>query len=226
MDDIAIDTVNTEEDLWKTHAKKAFNSVTVEAVIGLGAVGATIVGLANVAPELLMAIACIAIGVALAFEGGAISARYSAIQGMSEGYTHTDASARWGGMAMLFLAGSVGIALGILSLLGIAPLILVPSAAIVFGSALILDSAANARLSVPESRHSEEFKSREDIIKETSYASAGVELLFGIGGIVLGIVALNGVYPLVLGLVAMLSIGAATLLTGAMIGGRMSSVFR
>jgi len=226
MDNIAIDTVNTEEDVWKTHAKKAFNSVTVEGIIGLGAVGATIVGLSNVAPELLMAIACIAVGVALAFEGGAISARYSAIQGMAEGYTHTDASARWGGMTMLFLAGAVGITLGILSLLGIAPMILVPSAAIVFGSALILDSGANARLSVPEARHSEEFKSRENIIKETAYASAGIELLLGIGSIVLGIVALNGIYPLVLSLVAMLSIGAANLLTGAMIGGRMSSVFR
>ena len=226
MDDIAIDTIDTKEDYWKSHTKKAFSSVTFEGLIGLGAVGATIVGLSNIAPEQLAAIACIAVGVAAAFEGGAISARYSALLGMAEGYTHIDASARWGGMTMLFSAGAVGIALGILSLLGIAPMILIPAAAIVFGSALILDSGANARLSVPEARHSEEFKSREKIIKETDYASAGVELLVGIGSIVLGIVALNGVYPLVLSLVAMLGIGAADLLTGAMIGGRMTSVFR
>jgi hypothetical protein len=226
MDDITIDTVSTNKDIWKSHTKKAFNSMTVEGLIGLGAVGATIVGLSNVAPELLMAVACIAAGVALAFEGGAISARYSAMLGMSEGYTSTDASVRWGGVIMLFLAGAVGITLGILSLLGIAPMILVPSAAIVFGSALILDSGANMRLSVLEARHSEEFKSRENIIKETAYASAGVELLFGIGSMVLGIVALNGVYPLVLGLVAILSIGAANSLTVAMIGGRMFSSFR
>ncbi len=105
-------------------------------------------------------------------------------------------------------------------------MILLPAAAIVFGSALILDSGANARLSVLEARHSEEFKSREKTIKETAYASAGIELLVGIGIIVLGIVALNGVYPLMLILVAMLGIGAANLMTGAMIGGRMSSIFR
>jgi len=39
-------------------------------------------------------------------------------------------------------------------------------------------------------------------------------------------VALNSVYPLVLSLVALLSIGATNLLTGAMVGGRMSSMFR
>jgi hypothetical protein len=225
MDDIAIDTVN-KEDLWKSHTKKAFNSMTVEGVVGLGAVAATIVGLSNVAPELLAAIACMAVGVASAFEGGAISARYSTLIGMAEGYTSTDASARWVGMTILFLAGAVGIALGILSLLGIAPMILIPVAAIVLGSAMILDSGANTRLSILEMRHSEEFNCRENIIKETAYASAGIELLVGIGSVVLGIVALNGVYPLVLSLVAMLSIGAANLMTGAMIGGRMSSIFR
>lgn len=226
MDDIAIDTVNTKKDFWKSHTKKAFGSMTVEGIIGLGAIGATIVGLSNIAPEQLAAIACIAVGVAAAFEGGAISARYAALLGMAEGYTNTDASARWGGMTMLFLAGAAGIALGILSLIGIAPMILIPAAAIVFGAALILDSGANARLGVQEARHSEEFKSRESIIKETDYASAGVELLVGIGSIVLGILALNGVFPLVLSLVALLGIGAANLLTGAMIGGRMTSVFR
>jgi hypothetical protein len=226
MNDSAIDTVHTKEDLWVSHTKKAFSSMTVEGIIGMGAVAATIIGLSNVAPELLASIACIAVGVALAFEGGAISARYSALHGMAEGNTNTDATARWGGMTTLFLAGAVGIALGILSLLGIVSMILLPAAAIVFGSALILDSGANARLSVLEARHSEEFKSREKIIKETAYASAGIELLVGIGSIVLGIVALNGVYPLVLILVAMLGIGAANLMTGAMIGGRMSSIFR
>lgn len=226
MNETAIDTISEEEDLWKSHTRKAFNSMTVEGIIGIGTVAATIVGLSYVAPELLAAIACIAVGVALAFEGGAISARYSALHGLEEGYTNTDASAHWGGTTTLFLTGAVGIALGILSLLGIVPMILLPVAAIVFGSALILGSGANARLCVLEARHSQEFKSREKTIKETAYVSAGIELLVGIGTIVLGIVALNSVYPLVLSLVAMLCIGAANLLTGAMIGGRMSSMFR
>jgi hypothetical protein len=226
MNDTAIDTANTNEDLWKSHTKRAFSSMTVEGIVGIGAIAATIIGLSNVAPELLAAIACIAIGVAAAFEGGAISARYSALIGMAEEYTHTDASVRWGGMTILFLAGAVGIALGILSLLGIVPMILLPVAAIVFGSALISDSAANTRLSVLEAHHSDEFNSRENIIKKTAYASAGIELIVGIGSIVLGIVALNGVYPLVLSLVAMLCISAANSLTGVMIVGRMSSIFR
>jgi hypothetical protein len=226
MNETAIETVRTKEDLWKAHTKKAFSSMTVEGIIGIGAVAATIIGLANVAPELLAAIACIAVGVALAFEGGAISARYSTLHGMEEGYTNTDTSAHWGGTSILFLAGAVGIALGILSILRIVPMYLLPVSAIVFGSALILGSGTNARLCALEARHSQEFKSREKTIKNTAYASAGVELLVGIGTIVLGIVALNGVYPLVLSLVALLCIGTTNLLTGALIGGRMSSMFR
>ncbi len=96
MNDSAIDTVHTKEDLWVSHTKKAFSSMTAEGIIGMGAVAATIIGLSNVAPELLASIACIAVGVALAFEGGAISARYSALHGMAEGNTNTDATARWG----------------------------------------------------------------------------------------------------------------------------------
>jgi hypothetical protein len=221
------DEVNaTKEKLWKSHSKTGLGSSSAEGLVGLGAMALAIIGLANIIPFVLMSVASIAVGLALAFEGGAISARYSALMDFEEGPTQVGASARWGGVTTLFLAGSAGITLGILSLLGIVPMILIPVSALIYGAALILDSGTNARLSVLEARHSDEFKAKESTIKETAQATAGIQVLAGIGSIVLGILALNGVSPLVLSLVVMLSIGAANSLTGTIIGGRITRILR
>lgn len=225
MNDTAVDTVN-KGNLWKSHTRKAFTSITTEGIIGIAAVTLAIIGLANVVPEVLMAIACIAVGVAFAFEGGAISARYSTLIELNERYAKSDSFARWGGMGTLFVTGAFAIGLGILSLIGIVPLVLVPVAAIVLGAGLIVGSYTNYRLSVREARHYEEFRSRENVVKETTHASAGIQFAVGCAAVVLGIVALNGVYVLGLSLIAMLVIGATNALSGAMLGGRMSSIFK
>ena len=207
----------------QTHVKEAFGGSAAEGIIGLGAVALTIIGLANIFPEILVAVAVIAVGVALAFEGGAISARYATLYG--EGQSFTERSVRMGGITTLLLAGAAGIALGILSLIGIVPMILVPVSAIVFGAALIMDSGVNERLSVLEAHHSEDYNASMSVVKETARAAAGLQVLGGICGVALGILAVIGIYPLVLSLVALLCIGTVNLLTGATIGGRMVSFF-
>jgi hypothetical protein len=176
--------------------------------------------LANIFPSTLASIAVIAVGLALAFEGGTISSRYTAL--MPERDHKTQMIIRKGSVTTLFLAGASGIALGILSLIGMVPNVLIPVSAIVFGAALILDSGANERLSAFEFRRSEQLKVSQRVIKEADHSAAGIQVLIGIGGIVLGIIALNGIDPLILGLVAMLSFGTGNLLTGAMFG----SIFR
>jgi len=218
-----VDMSYTEKAYSESRVKGVFGDSMAEGIAGMGAVALAIIGLANVYPVLLASIAIMTVGVALAFEGGAVSARYSALNG--ERFTKMDAAAHWGGVAALFLAGASGIALGILSLVGVIPMVLIPVAAIVFGSALMLDSGANERLSGLEARHSETFSVSEDVVKKTARASAGIQVLVGIGSIVLGILALVGIAPLVLSLVVMLSVGAVELLTGVMIGGRMASIF-
>jgi hypothetical protein len=218
-----VDTAYTGKDFSETNAKGAFSSALAEGIAGIGAVALAIIGLAHVFPEILVSVATIAIGVALAFEGGAISARYSAM--LSEPEEKSDATAQWGGVTALFVGGATGIALGILALVGVAPMVLIPVAALVFGSALVLDSGANERLSIMEARHTEGFRVSENVIRETTHAASGIQVLVGLGSIALGILALIGLVPMILSLVAMLSIGAANLLTGSMIGARLSKVF-
>ena len=214
----------TSKEFSGSGAKMIFGESTAEGIAGMGAVALAILGLVNILPAMLVSISIIAVGVALAFEGGAISARYAAY--IREAHSKMDATLRWSGISALFLAGAAGIALGILALIGVVPTVLIPVAALVFGAALVLDSGANERLSMMEAHHAEEFKISEHAVKETARASAGVQVLVGIGSIVLGILALIGIHPIVLSLVAMLALGAATLITGAAIGGRMARVFR
>ena len=211
---------------WSSRTRVVYRSTATEGFVGLGAVVLAIIGLSNIIPMLLVSIACIAVGVALAFEGGALSARYSALMGMGDEINRVDTPVRWGGITSLFMGGAAGIAMGVLSLIGIIPMILIPVSTIVFGAALIMDSGANTRLSVLEARHSEDFKSKEGIIRETAQGSAGIEVLVGMASIILGILALLGFNPLVLSLVALLSLGATSLFTGALLGGRMSRIFR
>ena len=217
------DMTYTEKEYYESRTKGAFSGSMAEGIAGMGAIALAIIGLSNVYPVLLASIAIMAVGVALAFEGGAVSARYSALA--KAGTTGKDMAVRWGGVTALFLAGAIGIALGILSLVGLVPMVLMPVAAIVFGSALMMDSGVNERLSVLEASRSEAFNASEDTIRRTARFSAGIQVMVGLGSIVLGILALVGLAPLGLSLIAMLSIGVATLATGTLIGGRLSAIF-
>lgn len=222
-----VDTAYTEKDfsgkdVSESRVKGAFGSSMAEGLAGIGAVSLSIIGLGHVIPEIMVSIATICIGVALAFEGGSISARYSAL--VSEPDSETGVTT--GGVTALFVGGAAGIALGILGLVNVAPMVLIPVAAIVFGAALVLDSGTNERLSLLEARHTEGFHTSETIIKESARTSSGLQVLIGGGSIALGILALVGMAPMILSLVSMLIVGAANLLTGSIIGVRLAKVFR
>ena len=202
---------------------RAIPSPITMGVVGIGAVGLAIIGLANVAPQFLASIASIAIGMALAFEGGMISARYATL--VSEGLK-TDEFIRVGGVSALFLAGASGIALGILALVGVHPVVLIPVSAVVFGSALILDSGTNERLSVLEARHHAKKESAlgVDVIREAAQSSVGMQVMAGATAFILGILGLIHIVPIVLALVAFLSIGAVNLLSSPLITSRISNL--
>lgn len=219
-----VEPTYTSRGVSESSVKTAKASSMAEGIIGIGAVALAILGLINILPQLMAAIATIAVGVALAFEGGSISARYAAL--LTEDQSKKEKSTLWSGVTSLFLAGVAGIAMGILALIGTIPNILIPISAIVFGTALILDSGANGRLSQLEARYSESFKASESVLKETARSSAGLQVLVGIAAIALGILALVGFSWLVLSLAAMLSIGVMNLITGTMISSRMATIFR
>ena len=127
-----------------------------------------------------------------------------------------------GGMTGEILGGIAGVVLGILVLVNLLPTVLLPIAVIAMGAGLLLSSGASVRLS--------KFTMRRDlahhqrgwwIAKEAVQTAAGFQVLAGLGGVVLGIIALVGTFPLTLSLVGLLAMGTAVLLTGAAVSGKM-----
>jgi len=100
-----------------------------------------------------------------------------------------------GGPAFNALAGLTGVVLGVLSLIGVSPEVLLPSTAIAFGCAMLLESASFGSL------------------YNSMFPADGTNMLTGAAAIVLGILALSGYSPAVLTFVALLTIGCANVLS-------------
>ncbi len=198
----------------------------LEAIFGCATIVLTIVALAGTYPSLLLPIAALSIAAALLFEGGAIASRFKML--LKEAGSTLDISELGGGLSAEFLGGVAGVILGILSLLGVAPYLLMPVAAIVFGGALLLGAAATSiqkypmmslsSVTQPEVRH---------VMWQATATASGLEVLSGLAAIVLGILALVRIgNTMELCLVSFLIVGIATLLSGTVVGAKMVSVFQ
>jgi hypothetical protein len=205
-------------------AESVVSGTAAEIIGGVAAIVLTILGLAHVAPSLMLTIATIAIGVALVFEGGSIAAEYSRI--ISKTTENTMQTVEMGGgMTAEMVAGIAGIVLGILALLGLDPLTLSASAVIVYGAALTLSSGMTSRLNDLKIEVSGAHRSAQRVAHEAVSAAAGTQVLIGLAAGVLGILALVGIAPTVLVLIALLAIGASLLFSGGAVGARLISLF-
>ena len=112
-----------------------------------------------------------------------------------------------------------------LSLLGLVPGVLLPTAALVFGFTLLFGMGVQNRLAGLELEcSSEQEMARGEMarrtIREVVSAALGMRVLFGLGAMALGIISLVGILPVTLTLVTMLSVGGTTLLSGAAVSAR------
>lgn len=206
-------------------AKVMTGASTTEALVGAGAVVLTILGLIGIFPTYMAAVASIAVGAALLSEGAGITAQYSELMSRMNGSRYETAQVG-GGMTTQMLGGLAGISLGILALVGIAPEVLLPVAAIVFGGTILLGSTAPLQVESAVDRGPMESASQHRA-HEAVQAAEGSRMLVGLGSAVLGILVLAGVGAAgTLTLVALLGIGAAELLGGSALGARMGMVLR
>lgn len=196
-----------------------------EGIAGGAGVALSIIGLATIMPNYMIPVSTIALGIAFVFEGGAVARRFVRLLN-EKAKEWFDVSGLGSGLTAEVIGGLTGIILGILTLLNVSPAVLMPAAAIVFGGTLIFSSSISARLDemlIGQMGEAEVFK---DVAREAVSASAGVQLLFGITAVTLGILSLVGMAPVVLNLVALLSVGLSNLLSGTAIGTRMLSSSR
>lgn len=205
----------------EVHMKEGLiGGASVEAISGIGAAVLTIIGLANIFPGAMLAIAGIAVGVGLLFEGGAIAAEHKQLLARitTDKLEHINVDM---GMSVELTAGLAATVLGILSILGLDPHVLMPAAAIVTGVALVLGSGTTARMNALRMASQEMEGTALHVAREVVNTSAMTQALVGMAAVVLGILALIGMATDVLALVAFLAIGASLALSGSAIGGRL-----
>jgi len=119
-----------------------------------------------------------------------------------------------GGSALAGIAGFAAIVLAILGLIDVLPLILASVAAIVVGAALLMEGGFSAAW----------FGGTRERFNEYMEGAFSAELMGGIAGIVLGILALLGIAPQTLLSVAVLALGASLFLAswaGAIAGAKL-----
>ncbi len=191
----------------------------IAAVLAVCAAGLAIAGLAGLVPILMAAIATIALGTVLVFEGRAFAAR------TPHRLPSSEAASRWqlfqGTTVTESVAGIAGTMLGVLALLSVAPMALIPIALIVFGVGMLMEGGSMGL--IPRWRFAEEGKEpkpkeSEEYLPSTSLraSSVGIDMIAGITGIGLGILALIGIVPVTLVLVSLFVFGF-TLTVNAMV---------
>ncbi len=198
----------------------------VETVGGIAGVVLAVIGLANVAAPYMVAIASIVLGAALLFQGGIVAAEYAEIMSRFEGGPYAEFG---GGIGAEALAGTAAIVLGILTFFGssaISDTTLMASAAIVLGGGLVLSSGLVLRLNSVKIEVSERTAEAKHAAQRAISGTSFLQILVGLGVMILGVLALVTSYPTTLTLVSMLVVGASILLSGGSMFDRVSALFK
>ncbi len=196
-----------------------------ESAAALAVIVLAILGLVNIVPEIMVAVATIVVGAAILLQGAQTVGEYSHL--VATGNTALTQSNWGGGVTLEFLAGGAGIVLGILALFSHTPT-LAPAALIVFGATLLLYGTVAARQTatgVPAGDTASAHVA-EAIAAQMTGVASGAQIMVGIAAVVLGILALIPIHDTVLTLIGLLAIGAAVLMTAVASGGLVMSALR
>jgi hypothetical protein len=192
-----------------------------ETAAALAVIVLAVLGLLDIAPGGMVAVATIVVGAAIVLQGAQAVGEYS--RWVAAGSPASAVSASWGGgVGLDFLAGGVGIILGILALFKMTPE-LTAAALIVFGATLLLSGAVSARHNVFLGAAGQGAASQDMpaqlVAAQMSDVASGAQVMIGIAGIVLGILALMPGHASVLTLIGLLAVGTSVLVTGLASGG-------
>lgn len=177
-----------------------------EIAAALATIVLTILGLAHVVPEYLVAIATITFGATLLLHGSAMIGEYARLGVQPGAATASAATVEDRGLSAVFLVGAAGVVLGILVLLGITAI-----AVIAFGAALILISSSAIRmhlLSLMAADVGAQRLASDALVGEMLSSDPGIFGLAGLSAIVLGILALAGFSPTAFVLIALLALSS------------------
>lgn len=198
---------------------------TFEAIAGLAALVLAIIGLVSsgAVESYMVTIATIVVGAAITLQGAAIGARFARLASQSPRGAGSELGS---GVSAAFLGGVAGLVLGVLALLNVNPMTLVPTAIIIFGSAMLLSGGLGPQLGQLEASRMGEHSGWQELTQAMATGAAGAHVLVGLSTVILGILALVGVNPAKLSLVALLVLGGGISLSGGALASHMWSAMR
>lgn len=166
-----------------------------------------ILAIAGYFPIYMAAIATVAVGFALLAQGGTVAARWRKSARLA-GSEHSEAMS----VTTEMLGGMIGVILGLLALVDVAPMTLLPAASLVLGISVLMGGPAQPDLAdaaptaaPPKSR----------LTRSAVRSSGGVMVIGGLLAIVLGVLAATGMAPVLpLTLLALVCVAATLVLAG------------
>lgn len=197
---------------------------SAEALGGAAASVLALIGLAQVVPLDMAAIAAITLGAAYLLDSGLLAAEYPQVVSRSR-HGPLSGAEYGGGLGAQAITGISAGMLGIIALLGISPLTLMAVTSIALGAGMLLGSGVVGRFRAVGAEHDSENPISGTVTRRAVSAAAGLQALVSTGAIVLGILALLGFAPTVLVLTSMLGLGLTSLVSGSAIASRMLSAF-
>ena len=203
----------------------------LKTIGGVAVMALAILALIGVLPALLIAIAGIVFGAAMLSEGLSISSEYSALSRYIA-YDSTEITEFGGGLGVEVLVGLAAVALGVLSLLGVAAPTLLPALIIVGGVGLMLSAGTTQRLNDLQLAAVGHDDMARRVTRDAMTGAAAAQTLGGLAAMVLGILSLVSVGPLAaagfgtLPQVGMLVLGTATALSGGALAGKATRIYR
>lgn len=166
-----------------------------------------ILAIAGYFPIYLAAIATVAIGFALLAQGGTVAARWRKAARVA-GSEHGEAMS----VTTEMLGGLIAVILGLLALVDVAPMTLLPAAALVLGISVLLGGPAQPDLvdAAPTASSLGAVRTRSAV-----RSSGGVMVIGGLLAIVLGVLAATGMAPVLpLTLIALVCVAVALVIAG------------
>jgi hypothetical protein len=193
------------------------SGATMGAIAGIGTLVLAVVGLSGVAPAYLAPIAVVMLGLAFLLLGG-IDLAWFCMFNFAESESREHLLFRRG-VVIALVAGLAGVILGLLNLVFFIGAWFTAIAVIVLGVGLLAHSAAMRHIA-RFTYCSLGFQHSHSVLNLNAVSLAPTrDLIVGLGGVVLGILALLGIMPMTLGFVALLAMGLAVAATASTVCG-------
>jgi len=191
---------------------------TIGSMWGLSTLIVSILGLSGVLPMYMLPVAAIALGLAFLMLG-AVGTAWARMFGFAEHETSRDRTVFLSGLAAVLIAGFFAVVLGILNFVFLGDARFVAVAVIALGIGLLWHSWVMRRVS--HFTHYVTYHGTEGRLPSGPFAINALSLapvrdfLVGVGGVILGILAMMHIAPITLGFIALLTIGGALTATAS-----------